>query len=66
MTVVCGSHQKDFRVDQTQPLPSGQRFAPVGKVHLESGSETIITIDSEGTAGFVIVDALQLLPQSRQ
>lgn len=64
VTVVSGSHKKDFLVDQTRPLPSGQRFAPVGTVQLESDVETIITINSGRTTGFVIVDALQLLPKS--
>lgn len=66
VTVVNGSHKEDFSVDQTQPLPSGQRFAPVGKVRLESNVETIITISSGRTTGFVIVDALQLLSKSPQ
>jgi hypothetical protein len=61
--VSSGSHKKEFLVDQTTPLPSGQHFKPVGDVTLESGVETIITISNRHTVGFVIVDAIQLLPK---
>jgi len=50
-------------VDQTRPLPPGQHFRLIGNVQLEGGVETIITISNKETAGFVIVDALQLLPK---
>lgn len=60
--VASGSQMKEFTVDQTQPLSRGQHFKFVGNVHLESGVETIITINNRQTVGFVIVDALQLLP----
>jgi hypothetical protein len=62
VTVVSGSRTIRFNVDQTQPLPSGKQFKPLGKVRLESDVETRITITNKGTEGFVIVDALQLLP----
>jgi hypothetical protein len=63
--VTGGSKEKEFAVDQTQPLPSGQPFKFVGNVQLESGVETIITITNRHTVGFVIVDALQLLPKDQ-
>lgn len=62
VTVSSGSYEKEFAVDQTQPLPSGQHFKLVGNIQLESGVETTITISNRQTVGFVIVDALQLLP----
>lgn len=63
--VTSGAQEKLFIVDQTQPLPSGQNFKPVGNVQLESGVETTITISNRQTDGFVIVDALQLLPEGQ-
>jgi hypothetical protein len=60
--VSSGSHEKRITVDQTQPLSEGQTFRPVGIFHLESGVETVITINNSQTDGFVIVDALQWLP----
>ena len=61
--VISGRNKKEFTVDQTQPLPSGEHFRSVGKVQLESGVETSITVNNRQTVGFVIVDALQLLPK---
>ncbi len=62
--VTSGDQVKRFTVDQTQPLPAGTYFNVVGTVQLEAGVETIITISDQDTIGFVIVDALQLLPQA--
>lgn len=61
MTVICGSRRTNFTVDQTQTLPSSQHFRLVGNVQLDAGIETSITISNSRDAGFVIVDALQLL-----
>ncbi len=61
--VICGSQEKEFTVDQTKPLPSGQHFKFIGNVQLESGVETMITISNSQTAGFIILDAMQLLPK---
>ncbi|MEL7497742.1 MAG: FAD-dependent oxidoreductase [Planctomycetota bacterium] len=63
--VTSGDFKKQITVDQTQPLPSGQQFKRVGLVPLESGVETTITIDNRQTVGFVVVDALQLLPKNQ-
>lgn len=61
LTITSGSLKQEFTVDQTQPMPPGQRFKLVGKVYLESGFETTIMISDQQTVGFVILDALQLL-----
>jgi hypothetical protein len=61
--VTSGDHRKEFIVDQTRALPSGQHLRNVGNVQLEGGVETVITITNRETTGFVIVDALQLLPK---
>ncbi|MCA8988222.1 MAG: FAD-dependent oxidoreductase [Planctomycetaceae bacterium] len=63
VTVSCGTFTKKFAVNQTQPPPPGQLFAPVGNIQLDNEHETIISISSENTTGFVILDALQLLPK---
>jgi hypothetical protein len=60
--VTSGAHEKRIMVDQTVPLPAGKLFRAVGKVQLEAGIETLISISNSGTAGFVIVDALRLRP----
>ena len=48
--------------DQTQPLPAGEAFRSIGTLDLDSGARTTITIRNASTDGFVIVDALQLVP----
>lgn len=64
--VTSGSRVNEFTVDQTQPLPRDQHFKLVGKVHLQSRVESIITITNRQTVGFVIVDALQLISTDRK
>ena len=49
-------------VDQTLPLPAGEAFRSIGRVSLKKGLETTLTLRNAGTEGFVILDALQLLP----
>ncbi|WP_153558784.1 FAD-dependent oxidoreductase [Roseimaritima sediminicola] len=65
VVVSSGGKKKTFSVDQTQPPPRGKHFRTVGTVPLESGVETIITISNRQTMGFVIVDALSLLPKDQ-
>lgn len=60
--VSSGAREQQFTVDQTAALPSGQHFRHLGNVQLKGGVETTITVSNQGTTGFVIVDALQLLP----
>ena len=61
-SVSSGSHRKDFVVDQTVSLPNGKHFRPVDTVDLVADTETVIQITNSNTVGFVILDALQLLP----
>ncbi len=63
--VISGSQQTEFTLDQTKPLPSGQHFQLVGDVDLVRGTETTIIINNRKTVGFVIVDAIQLLPKGK-
>lgn len=62
VSVSSGAHRKDFVVDQTVSLPKGKHFRPIGTVELMADTETIIQITNSNTVGFVILDALQLLP----
>lgn len=60
--VKCGTHEQTLQVDQTVPLPPGQPFRPIGRCRLTSDAETTITLSNANTDGFVILDALQVLP----
>jgi len=62
VTVSSGGSRKTFVVDQTRPLPSGRVFRPVGTVDLRADVETVIQVTNADTIGFVILDALRLLP----
>ncbi|TWU17392.1 Xanthan lyase precursor [Novipirellula galeiformis] len=63
--VTQGTEQTRLIVDQTIALPSGQPLRPIGTVQLRSDMETVITITNADTDGFVILDAIQLLPVER-
>ena len=63
LTIQNGEKGVELLVDQTQPLPAGEAFRSIGKVELQKGRETTITIRNANTDGFVILDALQLLPE---
>ncbi len=65
VTIQNGRRKTEFTVDQTHPLPKGDAFRSVGAVTLDSSGETAITITNIGTDGFVILDALQLLPMAQ-
>ena len=62
VSVSSGSQRKDFVVDQTVSLPNGKHFRPIDTVDLVADTETIIQVTNSNTVGFVILDALQLLP----
>ena len=61
-----GTQRKDFVVDQTVSLPQGKHFRPIGTVDMVVDTETIIQITNSNTVGFVILDALQLLPVKQE
>ncbi len=60
VTIESGGLTSQIIVDQTKPLPAGEAFRSIGVVELDG--ETKITITNQETDGFVILDALQLLP----
>lgn len=62
LTIQTSGHKTELTVDQTQPLPAGEVFRSLGTLELTRDTETIITLSNRSTDGFVILDALQLLP----
>ncbi len=58
--IESGGKTTSIIVDQTQPLPAGEAFRSIGVVELKG--ETTITLRNAETEGFVILDALQLVP----
>ena len=64
--VTSGSQRNDLVVDQTVSLPDGKFFRPIDTVDLVADTETIIQVTNSNTVGFVILDALQLLPVKQE
>ena len=60
VTMESGGRKTEIQVDQTKPLPAGEAFRSIGTVELDG--ESTITLTNQETDGFVILDALQLLP----
>ncbi len=60
--VASGTEQATLTVDQTRRLPAGKRFREIGTVRLQGDTESTITVSNDQTDGFVILDAIQLLP----
>ncbi|QDS94821.1 Xanthan lyase precursor [Roseimaritima multifibrata] len=58
-----GDTVKEFKVDQTVPLPVGQAFRKIGEIELRKGEPLTVTIRNQDCDGFVILDAIQFLPK---
>lgn len=61
VVVAYGNKITTISVDQTQPLPTGKHFRPIGMVDLGTDHEASISLSNEKTNGFVIFDAFQLI-----
>ncbi|MCB1233183.1 MAG: FAD-dependent oxidoreductase, partial [Verrucomicrobiae bacterium] len=62
VVVSSGGQETKLQIDQTKPHPVGEAFSVIGTVTLSGESESTLTVTNEGTDGFVILDAFQLLP----
>lgn len=62
VTITSGTRQTELAVDQTRPLPAGRHFQGIGTVDLVAEGETTIRVSNKDTTGFVILDAIQLVP----
>jgi len=61
LTVASGPYVTSFTVDQTVPRPAGSVVRAIGTVELVTDQETVITVGTSNTTGFVILDAIQLV-----
>ncbi len=62
IVIHSGVHKTELIVDQTTALPSGEQFRFLETIELSTEADTVITVSNTDTDGFVILDALQLLP----
>ena len=66
VTITSGPHRKVVGVDQTELLPPGKPFRRIATAQLKAGVESTVVIENKDTSGFVVLDALQVLPASRK
>jgi hypothetical protein len=62
LTITSGTVSQSVLVDQTRAIPNGKHFRSIDEVELDAKGETVIQITNADTSGFVILDALQILP----
>lgn len=62
LKITSGNHESSFTVNQTIKLPTGKHFRSIGTVQLTADAQNTITITNHNTDGFVILDAIQLIP----
>ena len=60
--IKSGPHRASLTVNQTMGMPLGKSFRAIGSVQLLAGMESALTVTNQGTDGFVILDAIQLVP----
>ncbi len=60
-----GENREEVLVDQRQPPPIDGLFVELAKLRLPADSILEVSLETAGTDGHVIVDALQLLPLSK-
>ena len=60
--ITSGGRETKFTLDQTLPFPDGKRFQLIGTVTLAADQGAVIRISNKDAHGFVILDAVQLLP----
>jgi hypothetical protein len=66
MTVLVDGKSQKISVNQQLPLDSGSRFHALKTLDLKAGQKITICLSNEGTDGFVVVDALQLLEHPKK
>jgi hypothetical protein len=57
--------EERLTVDQTRPGPIDQIWLSLGKFPFEQGAAGSVTVETTGTDGYVLADAMQFLPTSQ-
>lgn len=61
VSFTSGPNVTNFSVDQTVARPAGSTYRLIGSVTLVADQETVVTVGTAGTTGFVILDAIRLV-----
>jgi hypothetical protein len=51
-----------MKINQRRTPPIDKRFVLLDKLHLSAGEKAVVTISNRDADGFVIADAVQLVP----
>lgn len=65
VTIVAGGKERSVEINQRKAPEIDKRFVSLGKVQLSAGEKAVVTISNRGADGYVIADAVQLLPMER-
>ena len=65
VTIFTDLEDKTVHINQQKRPPIDGTFYSLGKFNLEEGEWDVVKIDTKGTTGVVIIDAIRLLPESR-
>jgi hypothetical protein len=60
--IKSGAHKVSLTVNQTMAMLPGKSFRAIGSVQLLADMESVLTVTNQDTDGFVILDAIQLVP----
>lgn len=65
VTIIAGGKERSVEINQRKTPAIDKRFVSLGKVRLSAGEKAVITISNRGADGYVIADAVQLVPMER-
>jgi hypothetical protein len=62
VTVESAEGKKSVTVDQRKKPTIEGTFVSVGTYAFEAGKDAVVTVRNDGTQGYVVIDAVQLVP----
>lgn len=62
VTILHADGEVTLTINQRKDPPAGERLLSLGQFRFEKDGQGYVLVSNEGTDGFVVVDALQLLP----
>jgi hypothetical protein len=65
VTIATGGKERSVEINQRKAQAIDNRFVSLGKVRLLAGEKAVVTISNRGADGYVIADAVQLVPMER-
>ncbi len=63
VTVRAGEKSVALQIDQTKTPAFDGLFAPLGRFDLAAGEEVVVEISNADTEGYVVADAIQIVPE---